>query len=54
MKRKGPMPWKFCSLCGKRLPFLIDRKDYVYKIGTTYYCSYTCWMKARRERGLEK
>ena len=40
--------WKYCHLCGRRLPFLIDRKDYVYKIGSNYYCSYTCYMKAKR------
>lgn len=37
-----------CPICGT-LKSICMEKEYVYKIKTTYYCSYTCWRKALKE-----
>lgn len=37
-----------CPIC-KTKKFVIDPDEYVYKIGTNYYCSWTCYRKAQKE-----
>lgn len=43
-------PWRnyICPECGAQKSICMQ-KEYVYKIETKYYCSYTCWRKALKE-----
>lgn len=38
-----------CPICNKT-KLISNHRDYVYKIGSAYYCSWTCYRKAQAEK----
>ena len=37
-----------CPICGKE-KVILDKGIYTYKVNAKYFCSYTCWVKYRKE-----
>ena len=42
-----------CPVCGT-IKSICMQREYVYKIKTTYFCSYSCWRKALSEMPKSK